>query len=114
MKNFRVTSTANGITISQPGVGSVSVKMVNGAIVRTNTGLEGKNHQYALNISKFVEGVAALPKYRKLGFAATVKAIAEVAKTLTECTSFRNLSNQLRRQAEVNKLVPAGAFFYEG
>lgn len=114
MKNFKVTTSANGITISQIGGGSVSVKNVNGELLRTNTGLQGKDHQYALNISKFIEGVMGITKHKKAGVTATMKTIGGLAKELTECTSFRNLSNRLRRLAEEQKVTKEGQFFYEG
>ncbi len=83
-------------------------------MVRENIGLEGKDHQYALNISKFIEEArTSTPKLRKAGFADYFKTIAGVFQETADATTFRSLSNRARKQAETSKIVPAGKFFYE-
>lgn len=112
--NFRVTASTNGITIrnTQTG-GSVSVKTVNGEMQRNHTGLEGKDHQYGLNVTKFIQSVMNEARYKKMGMKAAYAKLAEVFKGVADSTNFRNLSNRSRKFAEDNGVTKVGQFFYE-
>lgn len=113
-KVFLITATANGITIRNKNTGGkMTAKLVNGEIVRENIGLEGKDHQYALNLSGFIAEAVTQPKLKKLGFAAYFKTMADMLQGVADSTSFRSLSNRARKAAETAKLVQPGIFFYE-
>lgn len=113
-KVFLITATATGITIRNKTTGGkMTAKLVDGNIVRENIGLEGKDHQYALNLSSFIAEAVAQPKLKKLGFPAYFKTIAGILQGVADSTSFRSLSNRARKAAETAKLIAVDSFFYE-
>lgn len=132
--SFKITASATGITITGAGGfkaiihrdnkrGAEVTRTLEGTTTGAHPGsMEYKNHQYGKHILKAVGDAVEIHASKSKAWAERFKSIGKTlnAANLGDCTSIRNLSNNIRRTLQASKAIPAYkpdgsfAYFYEG